>query len=162
MSVGWGTILTLTANHGCCKKCWYNLPSYFIERHWIVLEIMTAGGICADKKFIQCGSVSCYLAQPFVIKMHLSELTYSFTSFKTAQIAKFMGPKWGPPGTWRPQIGPMLAPWTLLSGTIVVRQINDFCSFRFKRTLPVLQINLPIADVFNIFTTSKTTWYITS
>ena len=32
------------------------------------------------------------------------------------QIAKFMGPTWGPPGTCRPQMGPMLAPWTLLSG----------------------------------------------
>ena len=35
---------------------------------------------------------------------------------KTSQIAKFMGPTWGPPGSCRPQMGPMLAPWTLLSG----------------------------------------------
>ena len=34
----------------------------------------------------------------------------------TAQIAKFMGPTWGPPGSCQPQMGPMLAPWTLLSG----------------------------------------------
>ena len=34
----------------------------------------------------------------------------------TSQIAKFMGPTWGPPGSCRPQMGPMLAPWTLLSG----------------------------------------------
>ena len=33
-----------------------------------------------------------------------------------SQIAKFMGPKWGPPRTCRPKMGPMLAPWTLLSG----------------------------------------------
>ena len=32
------------------------------------------------------------------------------------QIAMFMGPTWGPPGSCRPQMGPMLAPWTLLSG----------------------------------------------
>ena len=32
------------------------------------------------------------------------------------QIAKFMGPTWGPPGPCRPQMGPMLAPWTLQSG----------------------------------------------
>ena len=31
------------------------------------------------------------------------------------QIARFMGPTWGPPGSFRPQMGPMLAPWTLLS-----------------------------------------------
>ena len=28
-----------------------------------------------------------------------------------------MGPIWGPPGSCRPQVGPMLAPWTLLSGS---------------------------------------------
>ena len=35
---------------------------------------------------------------------------------KCAQIAIFMWPTWGPPGSCRPQVGPMLAPWTLLSG----------------------------------------------
>ena len=31
-------------------------------------------------------------------------------------IAKFMGQTWGPSGANRTQVGPMLAPWTLLSG----------------------------------------------
>ena len=31
-------------------------------------------------------------------------------------IARFMGPTWGPSGANRTQVGPMLAPWTLLSG----------------------------------------------
>ena len=31
-------------------------------------------------------------------------------------IARFMGPTWGPSGADRTQVGPMLAPWTLLSG----------------------------------------------
>ena len=35
---------------------------------------------------------------------------------RPAQMARFMGPTWGPPGSCRPQMGPMLAPWTLLSG----------------------------------------------
>ena len=34
----------------------------------------------------------------------------------TTLIARFMGPTWGPPGADRAQVGPMLAPWTLLSG----------------------------------------------
>ena len=38
--------------------------------------------------------------------------------YRTARIAKFMGPTWGPPGSCRPQMGPMLAPWTLLSGRV--------------------------------------------
>ena len=36
------------------------------------------------------------------------------------QITKFMGPTWGPPGSCRSQMGPMLAPWTLLSGLRIV------------------------------------------
>ena len=36
--------------------------------------------------------------------------------FPTSQIAKFMGPTWGPPGSCRPQMGPMLTQWTLVSG----------------------------------------------
>ena len=37
-------------------------------------------------------------------------------SIETTQIARFMGPTWGPSGADRTQVGPMLAPWTLLSG----------------------------------------------
>ena len=33
-----------------------------------------------------------------------------------SQIARFIWPTWGPPGSCRPQMGPSLAPWTLLSG----------------------------------------------
>ena len=33
----------------------------------------------------------------------------------STQIAKFMGPTWGPPGSCRPQMGPILAPWILLT-----------------------------------------------
>ena len=36
----------------------------------------------------------------------------------TAQIARFMGPTWGLSGADRTQVGPMLAPWTLLSGWV--------------------------------------------
>ena len=36
-----------------------------------------------------------------------------------SQRARIMGPTWGPPGSCRPQVGPMYAPWTLLSGIIL-------------------------------------------
>ena len=38
----------------------------------------------------------------------------------SSQIAKFIGPTCGPPWPCRPQMGPMLAPWTLLSGEPVL------------------------------------------
>ena len=37
-------------------------------------------------------------------------------------VAQFMGPTWDPPGADRTQVGPMLAPWTLLSGSSSTRQ----------------------------------------
>ena len=38
------------------------------------------------------------------------------TQMEYTPIARFMGPIWGPSGADRTQVGPMLAPWTLLSG----------------------------------------------
>ena len=37
---------------------------------------------------------------------------------KITQIARYMWPTWGQYGADRTQVGPMLAPWTLLSGSI--------------------------------------------
>ena len=37
----------------------------------------------------------------------------------TTQIARFMWPTLGPPGSCRPQVGSMLAPWTLISGYLM-------------------------------------------
>ena len=37
-------------------------------------------------------------------------------------IARFMGPTWGPSGADSTQVGPMLAPWTLLSGSLIIPQ----------------------------------------
>ena len=39
----------------------------------------------------------------------------------TPLIARFMRPTWGPSGAHRIQVGPMLAPWTLLSGTFCAK-----------------------------------------
>ena len=39
-----------------------------------------------------------------------------FISERAPQISRFMGPTWGPPGANMTQVGPMLVPWTLLSG----------------------------------------------
>ena len=55
---------------------------------------------------------------PILARLHLYTecLLWEFLYWQDCiftQIAKFMGPTWGPPGSCRPQ---MLAPWTLLSG----------------------------------------------
>ena len=42
-------------------------------------------------------------------------------------IARFMGPTWGPSGADRTQVGPMLAPWTSLSGLSTWRNLDIIC-----------------------------------
>ena len=51
-------------------------------------------------------------------------LQYRISVQNASQIAKFMGPTWGPPGSCRPQVGPALAPWTFLSGYL---KLAKFC-----------------------------------
>ena len=47
--------------------------------------------------------------------------------FNTTQIARFMGPTWGPAGSCRPQMGPTLAPWILLSGNKSLAIYEESC-----------------------------------
>ena len=60
------------------------------------------------------------IRQPVLIWLKLRWLALT-------QIAKFMGLTWGPPGSYRSQMGPMLAPWTLLSGELTLRMITSLC-----------------------------------
>ena len=59
-----------------------------------------------------------------VRNMHYSIDLPGFLAFyiigKTALIARFMVPTWGPSGADRTQVGPMLVPWTLLSRWITI------------------------------------------
>ena len=52
----------------------------------------------------------------------------SLMKLATSQIARFMEPTWGPTGSCWLQMGPMLAPWTLLSGISKSLIIHWFCS----------------------------------
>ena len=53
--------------------------------------------------------------------------------FKQSQIARFTWPTWGPPGSCRPQVGPMLVLWILLSGmnniTLILGKMTPFSVF---------------------------------
>ena len=58
-------------------------------------------------------------------------------------IARFMGPTWGSSGADRTQVGPMLAPWILLSGIFLAFQRfpwNDL-SFRLRGQMPFVISN---------------------
>ena len=53
----------------------------------------------------------------FIFQVHniINNLTAWICALRS-QITKLMGPTWGPSGSCRPQTGPMLSPWTFLSG----------------------------------------------
>ena len=68
----------------------------------------------------------------------MAEEAYSTLS-KTTQIAKFMGPTWGPPGSCRPQMSPILAPQTLLSGHCTIVKGHTPTD---KYTMPVNHISV--------------------
>ena len=59
----------------------------------------------------------CFYTLHWFIQEHFYVSWYLIQCPIWPQITKFMGPTWGPPGSCRPQLGPMLAPWTLLPGT---------------------------------------------
>ena len=51
--------------------------------------------------------------------LHMAEIICRQPRTASSQIAKLIGPTWGPPGSCRHQMGPMLAPWTLLSDVLL-------------------------------------------
>ena len=56
-----------------------------------------------------------YNEYPHFTRQWVSARMYTM---ETSLIARFMGPTWGPSGADRTQVGPMLAPWSLLSGLL--------------------------------------------
>ena len=69
----------------------------------------------------------------------------------SVQIAKFMGPTWGPPGSSRPQMGPMLAPWTLLSGSWFLRTTTHSQVQTVAIILGIYCIYINLMHIFCIF-----------
>ena len=53
-----------------------------------------------------------------------------------------MGPTWGPSGADRTQVGPMLAPWTLLSGYVK----NHLTTIYFELSITIQMTSFKMAD----------------
>ena len=78
-----------------------------IMNHWPLFRVRSWSN---DASFMLC-----YVLIIVAFIWQASRLNY----FKPISplIARFIGPTWGPPWADRTQVGPMLAPWTLLSGS---------------------------------------------
>ena len=74
-------------------------------RHWVwsYACIFSVGPYFLNK-------IHCPVSFYSVLLCNSSNCTVAFPD------SKFLRPTRGPPGSWRPQMGPMLAPWTLVSG----------------------------------------------
>ena len=105
-------------------------PSFLLEE--AILYQLWSKFLTATLRGVIGGYNSVYIVKygiSFVVCFYLMTLSqtgggilyHPWAIGKIAQIAKFMGPTWGPPGSCRPQMGPMLAPWTLPSGRIFPR-----------------------------------------
>ena len=80
----------------------WGTPAIWIFQHYaMITSILCEMYVTTSFWHINCAIIAWYVRWDMV-----------------SQIARFMGPTWGPPGSCRPQMGPMLAPWALLSGLV--------------------------------------------
>ena len=118
-----------TRRHGHTKS-WYVYVSQkeliYLFLFYIPLYIscqpgqMTSSGSCLTRDIgcpvfalVFLTGMLLFRGRAVVVRCH--ELDGELRKGSASQIARFTGPTWGPPGSCRSQMGPMLAPWTLLS-----------------------------------------------
>ena len=84
-----------------------------------------------------------------------------YVSSLITQITQFMGPTWSPPGSCRPQMGPMLAPWTLLSmkSVLALRRDPSRRHLGGKAYQPQIQISPKTGVDINCTNSRKWIWY---
>ena len=99
----------MTSWHGntSLALCEGNLPADSIFK-WTVMWNIDISFVISLRR-LNKQSICSWFGDILCIRRYVS------TVKKGPQIAKFMGPIWGPPGSCRPQMGPMSAPWTLLT-----------------------------------------------
>ena len=108
--------------------CCLMVPSHYLSQCWLIKCVLChspginfTGSVHYQNGYYVFGHYTLAL-QPNLPWANGLNNTFAMQKqcWRTAalpQIAKFTGPTWGQHGSSRPQMGPMLAPWTLLSGT---------------------------------------------
>ena len=88
----------------------YHTATEMADFHFITVQILI------DDLFISWPNTRDDQAPSWSIKLYIRHPGTRGDCDITSLIARSMGPTWGPSGADRTQVGPMLAPWTLLSG----------------------------------------------
>ena len=67
-------------------------------------------------------------------------LIFFYLKFEITLIARFVGPTRGPSWADRIQVGPMLAPWILLSGIFISPEISKYPQIMYQMTFSYIRI----------------------
>ena len=76
-----------------------------------------------------------HMCNASIIKYTSNPRKVHFSESQASQIARFVGTTRGPPGFCRLHIGPMLASWTLLSGTLPYSEHRGHVPFPISRVV---------------------------
>ena len=91
-------------------------PSHYLNLCWLI--------ICEVQQHSSDGNFTRNIIQPSANKISLKLNYLTKIPVKSTLIARFMWPTWGPTGADRTQVGPVLAPWTLISGYLWPREAS--------------------------------------
>ena len=100
--------LVLSNHSSVTGEQWHLIISQFAENLWYY----NMPSFCSDP----CILFEEFELLPKGVQVNIFYDSSIITLVTYTHIAKFMGPTSGLPGSCRPHMGPMLAPWTLLSG----------------------------------------------
>ena len=95
----------------CLFQWWYTKYKLIFTKNWVVMMVTLPSLVSLEVIIMTTYSA---------VSDHLASWLLIFSA--DTQIARFMGPTWGPSGAGRTQVGPMLATWTLLSGYFIGSQ----------------------------------------
>ena len=98
------TVITECGNHVYWHKCTISFSSFCLYRILICHRYHKLHFMLIFHDYVY--ELCCCILLDFMLN----------SPWLMTLIAWFMGPTWGPSGADRTQVGPMLGPWTLLSG----------------------------------------------
>ena len=119
---------------------------YLKDPVWITDKLMML--YLKDPVWITAKLMMLYLKDPVWITAKLMMLYLNLMLLLvTTQIARFMGPTWGPHGADRTQVGHMLGPWALLSG--------NFQKHKSKPNFTLVSLKIYLLTHWDIFADRK-------
>ena len=130
-------MFTAVLGHRWCFVYGCFVPSMTLcLRLFGAIDIIKSTSIVSTHIFVNSVDLTCIDADPSTAPVPAAEiLPFAWSVCEsvcgyyrqgTSLITRFMRPTWGPSGSDRTQVGPMLAAWTLLSGVVIHAAITKW------------------------------------